>query len=172
MAKLPGGAIPLTEQDEVIAMMPKRALTLSIASAVLILSVSAGAAAPQDTVSARKANFKKAGGAMKALMEQLKSGTPSKPAMVAAAQTINGVARQQGALFPAGTGPGAVKTDALANIWTQRPQFDAQMAKFVAESAKLVTVANTGDTAAITAQFKATGAVCGGCHKQFRHDDD
>jgi cytochrome c556 len=155
-------------------MKPKTALTtLLLTTAMLATSLPMASAAPQDTVAARKANFKKMGGAMKALMDQLKSGTPSKPAMVAAAQTINGVARGQGALFPAGTGPGSgVKTDALSAIWTQRATFDGQMTKLVAESAKLVAVTNTGDTAAITAQFKATGAVCGACHKQFRHDDD
>jgi len=92
--------------------------------------------------------------------------------MVAAAQTIATTARGQGKLFPAGSGPApGVKTDALPNIWTDRATFDAQMAKLVVEADKLVAVTNSGDAAAIGAQAKATGAVCGGCHRKFRAED-
>jgi cytochrome c556 len=161
-----------------MTMMRKKAwIAVSIASAAVLAAsfpvASSGAPSAQATVDLRRANFKKMGGAMKVLKDQIASGSPSKPATVAAAQTINSIARGQAALFPAGTGPGAgVKTDALPAIWSQKPVFDAQMNKLVGESAKLIAAANTGNTAALTAQFKATGGVCGECHKQFRHDDD
>jgi cytochrome c556 len=45
------------------------------------------------------------------------------------------------------------------------------MQKMVVESAKLVTVAGSGDAAAVGAQFKATGATCGACHRQFRAEN-
>ena len=60
--------------------------------------------------------------------------------------------------------------DALTTIWSDRATFDAQMAKLIAESGKLVAVTNGGDVAAIRAQAKATGATCAACHRQFRAD--
>jgi cytochrome c556 len=144
-----------------------------LSATVLTGSIAANAAPTADAVIAtRVAGFKKMGGAMKALGDQLKSGAPAKATMVAAAQTIATTARGQGKLFPAGSGPApGVKTDALPNIWTDRATFDAQMAKLVVEADKLVAVTNSGDAAAIGAQAKATGAVCGGCHRKFRAED-
>lgn len=145
-----------------------------IALATLALSATALAATPasltpQAAITTRQAGFKKMGAAMKALNDQLKADAPAKAVMVASAQTIAMAAREQGKLFPAGSGASAgVKTDALPAIWSDRANFDAQMSKLVAESAKLVTVTNGGDAAAIRVQTKATGAVCGGCHRQFR----
>jgi cytochrome c556 len=152
------------------SIAPKAAL-LAAAAGLLASTLPALAASPQDIVAARKAGFKKMGGAFKTINDQIKRGAVDKPAAVAAAQTIAATARQQGGLFPPGTGPDKVKTDALPAIWTQKATFDAQMNKLVADSGKLVGAANSGDLATLTAQFKATGAVCAACHKQFRQDD-
>lgn len=159
-----------------------RRLALSLASLALVASVAASMAMPglagaapinpQATIDARHAGFKKIGGAMKTLFEQLKSDTPSKPAMAAAAAAILDTGKGQGALFPAGTAPApGLKTDALPAIWTDKARFDAQMAAFVTEAGKLVTTVNAGNVEAIRAQTKALGGTCGSCHRQFRHDD-
>lgn len=150
---------------------------LGAASALLALTVTATLAtaagpSPQATVDARVAGFKKMGGAFKAISDQLKTGAPAKATVVAAAQTIATTAKAQPKLFPANTAPGAgIKTDALPAIWKDRAKFDAQMNALIAESGKLATVANSGDAAALAAQFKATGATCKGCHQSFRADD-
>jgi len=149
--------------------------TMATAMAALAMAGSLAAApapSPQDIVAMRQAGFKKMGAAMKALNEQLKSSAPAKGVIVAAAQTIAPTAREQAKLFPAGSGPAAgIKTDALPNIWTDRGTFDAQMNKLLAETAKLVSVTNSGDMDAIRAQAKATGGICAGCHRQFRADN-
>jgi cytochrome c556 len=148
--------------------------TFRFAALAVILSspVVAAAPAPQDIVNARVAGFKKMGGAMKAIGDQLKSGALDKAKTIAAAQIIAATAKGQGRLFPAGTGPAAgIKTDALPAIWTNRAAFDADMAKLIGESGKLVTVAGTGDAAAIGAQMKAVGGACSACHRQFRADN-
>lgn len=149
-----------------------KTMRITIGAVLALGMLSAAAPAPQQVAAARHAGFKKIGGAMKALGDQLKSDTPARPAMVAAAQTIATTARQQAALFPAGTGPDAgIKTDALPAIWSNRAAFDAQMRQFIAESGKLAVVAGNGDVAAIRAQMKATGATCAACHRQFRAED-
>jgi cytochrome c556 len=126
---------------------------------------------PQAAITARQAGYKKMGSAMKALGDQLKSDAPAKNVIVAAAQTIAVTAREQAKYFPVGSGPASgVHTDALPGIWTDRATFDKQMSAMVAETGKLVAVANGGDVAAIRVQAKATGATCAACHRQFRAD--
>ncbi|WP_084580060.1 c-type cytochrome [Sphingomonas azotifigens] len=154
--------------------MTKIKILCAVSCVALLAAASAPAAGPSadSVVAARKAGFKKIGGAMKAIRDQLASGGTNKPVMVSAAQTMAATAREQAKLFPAGTGPGAgVKTDALPAIWSDRATFDAAMNRLIAESTKLATVAGSGDSAAITAQLKATGATCAACHKQFRADN-
>jgi cytochrome c556 len=129
------------------------------------------AATPADTIAARQANFKKMGGAMKVIKDELAGGA-NKAKMAGGARTIAAMARAQGPLFPKGTGPGAgVKTDALPTIWTDRATFDGHARKLIVEADKLVAVAGSGNAAAVGAQFKVVGGTCGGCHKAFRADD-
>jgi cytochrome c556 len=143
------------------------------AALVAVTSTIAVAASPAATaISTRQANFKKMGGAMKVLKDQLASGTIDKPAAVAAAKTLAATGRAQGALFPNGSGASSgVKTDALPAVWSNRTVFDGQMKAFIAQADKLVLAANTGNAGAIGAQFKAVGGACGSCHKQFRADN-
>ncbi|HQS68670.1 MAG: cytochrome C [Novosphingobium sp. 28-62-57] len=147
----------------------------TIAAAIALVAAAGGtfaiAASPADTIAARQANFKKMGGAMKVIKDEL-AGSADKAKMAGAAKTIAAMARAQVPLFPKGTGPGAgVKTDALPAIWTDRATFDGHAKKLIAEADKLVMVSGTGNAAAIGAQFKAVGGTCGACHKQFRADD-
>lgn len=156
-------------------LKPLTIAAISACAAALIGTATlAGAAAPgaSTAITTRQANFKKMGGAMKVVKEQVGSGAPSKAAVLAAAKTIADTARLQGALFPNGSGASSgVKTDALPAIWTNRPAFDAGMKKLIAEADKLVMVANSGNADAIGAQFKVVGGACGACHKQFRADN-
>ncbi|WP_188062792.1 c-type cytochrome [Sphingobium sp. KCTC 72723] len=127
--------------------------------------------APKAAIVARQIGYKKMGAAMKALNDQLKTDAPAKSIMAGAAQTLATTAREQPRLFPAGSGPTAgIATDALPNIWTERATFDAQMAKLITESGKLIAIVNQGNPDAIRVQAKATGATCAACHRQFRAD--
>ena len=154
-------------------------------AALALVTLSAGAIAaaaldpkaaaaldPKAAVATRQAGFKRMGAAFKTINDQLKADAPAKDQIVAAARIVAATARAQPALFPAGSGASAgVPNDALPAVWSQRPAFDAQMAKLVAETGKLATVAAGGDLAAIREQARATGAVCRACHTQFRADD-
>lgn len=150
-----------------------RTKPLALIALGMLATVAAGplaAAAPsaKATIAARHANFEKMGKAMKTLKSEL-GGSADKAKMLPAAKTIAAMARRQTSLFPAGTGPASgLKTEALAKIWTDRAAFDAEMQKLIAESDKLVVAVAKGDAAA---QFKAVGATCGSCHRQFREED-
>lgn len=155
-------------------MTPSKTIALAVLgmSAALAGTLAVAASPAATAITTRQANFKKMGGAMKVLKDQLASGTIDKAQAVAAARTLASVGRQQGALFPNGSGASAgVKTEALPAIWTNRATFDGAMKAYLAQADKLVVAANTGNAAAIGAQFKAVGGTCGSCHKQFRADD-
>ncbi|HUD27670.1 MAG TPA: cytochrome c [Novosphingobium sp.] len=158
-------------------MTLSRSLSLAVlgmsAALVAVTGTIAVAASPATTaVTTRQANFKKMGGAMKVLKDQISSGTISKPQAVAAAKTLAATGRAQAALFPNGSGASSgVKTDALPAVWSNRAAFDGQMKAFIAQADKMVVAANSGNLDAVTAQFKAVGGTCASCHKQFRADN-
>ena len=146
-------------------------LIMAACAALVAGGAIAVAASPAETIAARQASFKKMGGAMKALKDELGGGA-DKAKMLAAARTLASTARAQWVLFTPGTGPSSgVKTDALPAIWTQKSDFDAASAKLVAETDKLVGLAGSGNTAAVLAQFKVVGGTCAACHRQFRADE-
>jgi cytochrome c556 len=59
-------------------------------------------------------------------------------------------------------------TDALPTIWERWSDFQARAAQLQQESAKLATVAASGDPKAIAAQFRVVGQMCTGCHTDYR----
>ena len=63
---------------------------------------------------------------------------------VAAAATVNTIAKQISAIFPQGTGRDAVPgSRAKPEVWSQRGEFEAAAAKLVEESGKLISAAST-----------------------------
>lgn len=108
----------------------------------------------------------------KVIKKFVKSGEGSAADVAANARAISEAASKIPALFPKGTHRGAYDekmTRALPKIWEDWNGFKAAADVLATESAKLATIAATGDAAAIAAQFGATGKKgCGGCHKPFR----
>lgn len=128
---------------------------------------------PADPVAFMKTrhdNYEDLGKNFKVLLDNSKLGTPDMAAVSAAAAKVNEYAGQMGTWFPPGTGPEAGKTEAKANIWTDRADFDAKLANLQTEAAKLVTAAGT-DAAAFKAQFGPTGGTCKACHDVYREED-
>ena len=70
-------------------------------------------------------------------------------------------------MFPDGTQTGR-NTKAKADIWSDRAGFEKASANFYTEAEKLVKAAEADDKEAFAAQFKATGATCGACHRGYR----
>jgi cytochrome c556 len=69
--------------------------------------------------------------------------------------------------FIPGSDQGA-PTKAKPDIWKEPAKFKELQTKLIDETAKLATVAKTGDEAAFKAQVGATGKACGNCHDDFR----
>jgi cytochrome c556 len=141
-------------------------------TAVLVLGATASLAAglsAADAIKARHDHFKEMGGAAKMLGDQFKSGAPDAAIVKAQSAKLAQTAATLPTWFPAGTGPeSGVKTRALPLIWTDKAGFSAAAKTLAAETAKLNTLAASGDMAGAGAQMQAVGAACGGCHKKYR----
>lgn len=69
--------------------------------------------------------------------------------------------------FIAGSDQGA-PTRAKPEVWKEPAKFKELQQKLMVETAKLETVAKSGDEAAFKAQIAATGKACSNCHDDFR----
>jgi cytochrome c556 len=119
----------------------------------------------------RHENFGKMGGAFKKLNDELKKDSPDVAVLQASAKTMAGMANTLPTWFPAGSGQQArPKSEAKANIWTEKAEFAAKVSAYQVQVSKLNQVALSGDIAAIKAQVRPTGGSCKGCHDKFREE--
>lgn len=120
----------------------------------------------QDNFEAIKDNFS-------LIRAELETDAPDFAAIEAAAADINTRAGAIEGHFPAGSGRDAgFDSEALASIWERPEDFAAAQQKLIEQSAAMVTIAATGDAAAVGAQVGELGGSCKNCHDQFRLDDD
>lgn len=158
----PASETPVAEAPALEAPAPEPA-------PVATASIGETPADPVAFMKTRHENYEDLGKNFKVLLDNSKLGSPDMAAVTAAAAKVNEYAGQMGAWFPPGTGPEAGKTEAKANIWTERATFDAKLSDLQAEAVKLVTASS--DAAAFKTQFGATGAKCKACHEQFREEE-
>ena len=158
----PAPEMPAPEAPAAEALAPEPAPAMA--------SMGETPADPVAFMKTRHENYEDLGKNFKVLLDNSKLGTPDMAAVSAAAAKVNEYAGQMGTWFPPGTGPEAGKTEAKANIWTDRADFDAKLANLQTEAGKLVTAAGT-DAAAFKAQFGPTGGTCKACHDTFREED-
>ena len=92
--------------------------------------------------------------------------------MKAHANSVAHYAKLVKSLFPEGTGPDKIKTDAKPEVWSDRAGFDKAADAFIEKSEAWVKAAESGDAAAAMQAFGAVGKTCGGCHDDYKVDDD
>ena len=118
----------------------------------------------------RHEGYEKIGKAMRAAKQAIDRGNAE--AVKAPAEQIASLAPQAIGWFPAGSGPDVGKTQAKAEIWQQRAEFDKGMTSFN-EAAKLFQVAAAGgDLQQIKSAHANLGKTCGSCHDRFRTKED
>lgn len=147
---------------------------ISVAAALAVgVAVTAGGAIAQSAaakaVADRQAKFKQLGGAFKTINDQLKTGSPDKAVITAAALKMKTLAAEEASWFPKGSGPEAgVKTGAKPEIWTDAATFAGAVRGLQTETTKLHQIAAGGDLDALRAQIMPTGRACKTCHDKFR----
>ncbi len=146
----------------------------SIVKAALVAGLVAGVASAAwaqsaaDTIAARQASMKSMGAAMGAIRTAVQGGADL-TTVAARAQEIADAVRKLPGLTPVGTGQDSgIKTAALASIWQNKSDYDANAGIMVREAEKLAAALKANDKAGATAQFAATGAQCGACHRPYR----
>ena len=146
------------------------------------LSIVVGVAAPVgaliaaqsalDLQKARHDHYHELGDAFKTVRDQTRAGTPNMAKIKAAAQVINEASIDQGRWFPAGTGPEAGKTRALAEIWARPEDFKAAQKVFSDAAPRLLAAANASDLNAVKSTYGDLGKACKNCHDTFRAPED
>ena len=86
--------------------------------------------------------------------------------IVAHARAAHAVSLMLEDVFPEGTDVG--DTRAKPEIWQDKAKFEAAVKALQTATGELVSLAESGDLAAIGAQLQKVGQACGGCHKPFR----
>lgn len=117
----------------------------------------------------RHEGYERIGKAMRAAKQGLDRNDPA--AVRAAADQLAQLAPQAIGWFPAGTGPDIGKTEARAEIWQQRAEFDQGMQRFQATAAAFQQAATTGDIGRMKAAHADLGGTCKSCHDRFRLED-
>jgi cytochrome c556 len=145
-------------------------LNKKILGFVALIAVPAiAAAAVADVIKARQANFKKIGGAFKAINDELKKSEPSVAVLRANANVMNTAAIRNMKSFPKGSGPASgIKTAALPAIWVKPVEFKVAGAKFIKATGALKKATASGDLAAIRGAAGGIGMNCKGCHDEFK----
>ncbi len=126
---------------------------------------------PANLVKYRQAIMKAIGGHMGALGAVAKGEVSFSDEAVGHAHAINEMSKNMLRLFPQGSGYEADnKTNALPAVWERWADFEAAVKAMQDESAKMITAAQSGDTAAFGQQVGALGRNgCTNCHDTFRY---
>ncbi len=120
----------------------------------------------------RQDNFETIGDAFKAIRSQLEGSNPDLAVIADAATDMNAAALKIEGYFPEGTSVAeGYDTEALPTIWEKPEDFAKAHSMLVDASAQMITVAQSGDAAAVAAQVGNVGKTCKNCHDTFRLDD-
>lgn len=127
----------------------------------------AAAVTGEEQIAERRANFKRIGEISDAIKSIVGAGTATAELGPLTRELDERVRRIPG-FFPQGSETGG-GTKARPEIWSDRDGFNKAAANIAIETAKLATAAGgTVDLAAFGDQYKATGAACGACHRNYR----
>ncbi len=149
------------------------ARTLLAAGAIFVAGAAAAAGLTgAEAAKARMEHMKTLGAATKAVVEQLKSGTPDPAVIKVQAAKLDDGAKALPSWFPAGSGQSAdPKSEALPVVWTDWSGFQTKAKAFADAAAKFDAVAKAGDKAAIGPALHDVGAACKGCHETYKAKD-
>lgn len=127
---------------------------------------------PEELVETRQDNMETFGDSAKTISKFIKGEAGTVEDVQAAAVDMAEVAERLPDLFPEGTGQGVSDSAALPAIWENPEDFASRVEDAQAAIADFQPAAESGDPDAIRAAFAVVGQACGGCHDNFRAEDD
>jgi cytochrome c556 len=153
-------------RGEELKTMKRMILTAALLAGVV--SGTAWAQSAADAINQRQAGFKAiaaATGDIKRVMDASGDLTT----VAAKAEEVSAFGKRIPALFPAGSGTeSGQRTRALAAIWQNKSDFDANAGIMVREADRLAAALKANDRTATAAAFGAMTAQCGVCHRPYR----
>lgn len=152
------------------------ALTTSLASvaaaAALLTALPVAAqqfAKPEDAVKYRKAAYTVMSTHFGRIGAMVQGKVPFDGAAASAnADLVVVMSKLPFTAFPEGTG-GTEKGSPKANVWTERPKFDAAAKKMQDEVAKLAVAAKANNPDTLKTAFGSAASACKACHDDFRN---
>ena len=145
---------------------------LTLATLLLVAPAAIAADTPENIVEYRETVMDGLAKHMKAAAMIAKSEVSRPGDVKMHAEGVLAYAKIIKELFPEGTSPDKVKSEALPAVWSERDQFDKAADDFVAKAEAWVKAANAGDMAQTMQAMGAVGKACGGCHDHFKVDED
>lgn len=141
---------------------------IAVCAALLLLAPSSSGVAHEGATGVAKDRMDLMGDmsqSMKSISKRLRTNRDL-AAIAADADRISKDSPRISGLFPPGSDKGI--TDAKPVIWQKWDEFVGNAKKLGEETAKLSTVAASGDARAINDQYRTVTKVCIGCHDTFR----
>lgn len=163
---------PLSKADKEIDMKRpaitfRHRIAVIFTAALLVTGTAAAHEGATGVVAQRMDVMKQMGQHMKVLGHMLAGKTPfDQEAARRLAGTLHEHCEHVMLMFPPGSNDH--HTEASSAVWTNRLEFDARMRRFDAAVEELVAAVAEGDKVQLTAEFKAVGQECSGCHDNFR----
>jgi cytochrome c556 len=152
----------------IASINPLRALLV----AVPILATAAVAATPSDYVASRKAGYKQIGKANKAILDEVRGGSPSMQTLAANARLLAVYSEKIPGWFPRGSGPeSGAKTAALPAIWADPKGFRNAAQALRMSSGRLFAAAKQNNLSAAKAAAAEVAGTCRDCHQTYRSRD-
>ena len=146
---------------------------LPVLLAVAFASAAVAEVKPEDAIKYRQSGYGFMAWNMAKIKAQLDAPTFNKEEAAKAAHAVATVANSgMGALYLPGTdkGVGWKETRLKSEFFQQQDEVKKLATAFNQAANELDKVAQTGDKAALQAQFGKTGETCKACHDKFRKD--
>ena len=124
---------------------------------------------PQQIVEARRAGMGLSAADIQLMRTAGEKGADIRP-MSRAAQSLSEWGALLPTLFPAGTGPGVVRTRARTEIWSDRADFEQRARDFSEAAGRLAGAAAAGDMTTGRMEWDATWEGCNACHERYRSE--
>jgi len=151
--------------------MKERARIAGLAFAIFGLATALGvstAGAEDPILQSRAQAMKMQRDALKAINQEIEANG-STTSISAQAKKIAESAKNIPALFPESSSTS--KSAALPEIWTNWNEFQSIAGTLSEQATLLSAAADSGDMAAVKAQFQKVAGACGACHSKFRKKD-
>lgn len=141
-------------------------LVVPFALCAVLVAGAAAAADAEDVIKYRQASMKALGGHATAMAQIIRGKVAFSSRLEGHAQAAAALTRDLPALFPEGSDFG--ETDAKAEIWKKRAEFEKVAADAGKAAESLLAAVRGGDKAAVGKAFEGLSQSCKGCHEDFR----